>query len=50
VDEDTAQCLVEAIVGVLQDGECAVMKEMDFKDGDSFWGCLVGIAPEPDRD
>ena len=50
VDEDTAQRLVEAIVGVLQDGEYAVMKEMDFKDGDSFWGCLAGTAPEPDRD
>lgn len=31
VDEDTAQRLVEAIVGVLQDGEYAVMKETDFQ-------------------
>ena len=37
VDEHTAQRLVEPIVGVLQDGEYAVIKEMDFKDGDSFW-------------
>ena len=42
--------MIEAIVGVIQDGEYAVMTEMDFEDGDSFWGCLVGTAPEPDRD